>query len=318
MSEGPDERWGGPWTGTDVWEASGVAGQDWPAGALYVVATPIGNAADLTLRALWVLSRVDAIAAEDTRMTRPLLQRYGIATPLLAAHQHNEHAAAARIIERLQRGERVALVSDAGTPGVSDPGARIVADVRAAGLRVVPLPGASSALAALAAAGCSATGFRFIGFLPQPARARGRLLHQVCASEVACVLFEAPHRIVATAQALAAALPAERPVTIARELTKKFESIEKVPAAALPAWAATHQARGEYVLVIDAAAPAASVETEAQQIDPTTQRWLDALAEALPAARAAAVAAQATGLGRDVLYAALVAGRANPPGADRG
>jgi 16S rRNA (cytidine1402-2'-O)-methyltransferase len=156
MSEGPDERWGGPWTGTDVWEASGVAGQDWPAGALYVVATPIGNAADFTLRALWVLSRVDAIAAEDTRMTRPLLQRYGIGTPLLAAHHHNEHAAAARIIERLQRGERVALVSDAGTPGVSDPGARIVAGVRAAGLRVVPLPGTSSALAALAAAGARA------------------------------------------------------------------------------------------------------------------------------------------------------------------
>ncbi len=129
------------------------------------------------------------------------------------------------------------------------------------------------------------------------------------------MLFEAPHRIVATAQALAAALPGDRQVTVARELTKKFESIEQMPAAALPAWAATHQPRGEYVLVIEAAAPA---EPAASEIDPITQRWLDALAEALPAARAAAVAAQATGLGRDVLYAALVAGRANPPGADRG
>lgn len=294
---------GTTWTGVELLAASGVAGQDLPAAALYVVATPIGNAADLTLRALWVLSRVDAIAAEDTRMTRPLLQRYGIDTPLLAAHQHNERAAAQRIVERLARGERIALVSDAGTPGVSDPGAAVVAAVRAAHLRVVPVPGASSALAAFAAAGCAADGFRFVGFLPAGAQARGRALRTLAASPVPCIVFEAPHRIAATAQALALALPADRQVTLARELTKKFESIEQVAAGQLTDWAATHEARGEYVLMIG---PAAQVDRAGDDLDPATLRWLQALAGELPAARAAAVAARATGLARDKLYKALL------------
>nr|MCU0952370.1 16S rRNA (cytidine(1402)-2'-O)-methyltransferase [Burkholderiaceae bacterium] len=231
-------------------DASGVQAQDWPAGALYVVATPIGNAADLTLRALWVLRLADAVFAEDTRVTRMLLDRFGSRpATLVAAHAHNEQQAAEAIVARLRDGARVALVSDAGTPGISDPGARIVRAVRAAGLRAIPLPGASSVLAAVAASGLGEQGFVFSGFLPQGARERERALRAAAASERPTVLFEAPHRIEATAQAIAAALPAERDVVVARELTKKFESIDAVAAAALPAYIAQQQHRGEYVLV---------------------------------------------------------------------
>lgn len=284
-------------------EASGVASQDWPAGALYVAATPIGNAADITLRVLHALSIADAVFAEDTRVTRKLLDRYGLRPPaLLAAHAHNERAAAQAICERLQAGQRVVLVSDAGTPAVSDPGARVVAAVRAAGQRVVPLPGASSALAALCASGLAAGGFAFAGFLPAGAHERERAVRAAAASTLATVLFEAPHRIEATAQALAAALPPSRQVVVARELTKKFESIDSVPAAQLPAFIASQPQRGEYVLLVEATA-----EDVLTQIDASTQRWLAALADALPTARAAAVAARATGLPRERLYAALTA-----------
>jgi 16S rRNA (cytidine1402-2'-O)-methyltransferase len=290
------------------WAAlSGVATQDTPAGALYVVATPIGNAADLTLRALWVLSMADAIAAEDTRVTRQLLERYGLTPPtLLAAHEHNERAAAERIVGLLQAGERVALVTDAGTPGVSDPGARIVAAVQAAGLRVVPVPGASSLLAAVSAAGLTAQDLHFLGFLPTGAKERARRLEDAAALPGAFVLLEAPHRLADTLVALNAALAPTRRVVVARELTKKFEAIEVLSADALADYAAAHTPRGEYVLVIDtdtAATPTAAT------IDPTTRAWLRALADALPASKAAAVAAKATGLPRDALYAALTRGK---------
>jgi len=285
-------------------EASGAAAQDWPA-ALYVVALPIGNAADITLRALWLLSSADAVFAEDTRVTRSLLDRYGIRpAALLAAHAHNEQAAAQAIVARLATGERVALVSDAGTPAVSDPGARIVQAVRNAGQRVVPLPGASSVLAALAASGLGEAGFAFIGFLPTGARERERVLRAAATREQASVLFEAPHRISATAQALADALPPDRLVAVGRELTKKFESIDLVPAAGLPAFIGAQAQRGEYVLVVDAnaAAPVATIE-----LDDATRGWLAALATELPAARAAAVATKATGLPRAALYRELTA-----------
>lgn len=292
--------------------ASGVAAQDWPAGALYVVATPIGNAGDLTLRALWALRMADAVFAEDTRVTRTLLDRFGLRPPaLLAAHAHNEQQAAEAIVARLAAGERVVLVSDAGTPGVSDPGARIVRAVRAAGRRAIPLPGASSVLAALAASGFGEQGFVFQGFLPTGARDRERVLRAAASGARPTVLFEAPHRIESTAQAIAAALPAERSVVVARELTKKFESIEAVTAAALPARVAAEQQRGEYVLVIDGAPAAAEADPE---LDAATLRWLDALAEVLPASKAAAVAARATGLKRDLLYRALTARRAAAEG----
>lgn len=274
-------------------DRSGVAEQDLPAGALYVVGMPIGNAADITLRALWVLGRVDAIAAEDTRVTGPLLRRLGIETRLIAAHQHNERAAAAAILDRLAAGERIALVTDAGTPGVSDPGALMVRAVLDAGRRVIPIPGASSPIAAVSAAGLAPGPICFIGFLPTGQRARERALRSAAADGAPFVLFEAPHRIRALASLLSQALQPTRRVVIARELSKKFESISVHPAAELVGLAL--EERGEYVVLVDAA--------ESGDVDLTARRWLQVLLEELPPARAAALAARATDLPKDALYA---------------
>lgn len=302
---------GTPVSATALVEASGLAGQDLPAGALYVVATPIGNAADLTLRAWWVLSHVDAIAAEDTRTTRHLLDRYAIAIPaggLIAAHEHNERASSGRIVERLRAGERVALVTDAGTPAISDPGALVVRAVHDAGLRVVPVPGASAFTAALSVAGAIVGGDSspvvFAGFLPAAPRARARRLEDLAARGDAFVLFEAPHRIAATAAELARVLEPARRVLVARELTKKFETVRVTTAGTLEQAIAAEAPRGEYVIVVDARAPDAARDAEAS-IDEVTRRWLVALREALPASRAAAVAARATGLPRALLYREL-------------
>ncbi len=181
---------------------------------------PIGNAADITLRAMWVLAQADAIAAEDTRVTRPFLARYGIDTPLLAAHQHNEREVAQQIVERLARGERVAMVTDAGTPGLSDPGAVIVRAALEAGLRVIPIPGPSSAIAALPASGVGAGPLVFAGFLPTGAQQRERSLRTLAAEKKAFVLFEAPHRIADLIALLSTVLAPERRVVLARELSK--------------------------------------------------------------------------------------------------
>jgi 16S rRNA (cytidine1402-2'-O)-methyltransferase len=281
--------------------ASGVAAQALATGALYVVATPIGNLADLTVRAWWVLSHVDAIAAEDTRVTRHLLERYRIDVAparLISAHEHNERSAAERVLALLREGQRVALVSDAGTPAISDPGARIVRAVADAGLPVIPVPGASSLAAALSIAGIEHAAVLFIGFLPTQARERASRLRQIATSDAAIVLFEAPHRLAATAQALAATLEPARRVLIARELTKKFETAVSVTAGELVAHVADKEPRGEYALVIEPA-PATPALVD---LDDTARRWLAALAEALPPSRAAAVAAQATGIPREVLY----------------
>ena len=263
--------------------------------ALYVVALPLGNAADITLRACWVLLHADVIAAEDTRVTAPLLARFGIATPLMAAHRHNERAAAAGIVERLAGGARVALVTDAGTPGISDPGALIVRAALEAGHRVVPVPGASSVIAAVSAAGLGAAGFRFIGFMPQAARERARLLQSVGANADATVLFEAPHRIAALLQDLAKALAPERRVVVARELTKKFESIRVHKAIDLGR--AEIDERGEYVVIVDAA-PSQDVAA----LDDAGQRWLEALLDELTPARASAIVSRITGVPRDEVY----------------
>jgi 16S rRNA (cytidine1402-2'-O)-methyltransferase len=292
----------------DLTALAGLAEQDLPVRALYVVALPIGNAADITLRALWILARVDAIAAEDTRVTGPLLARFGIATPVLAAHQHNERTVAAAIVERLQKGQRVALVSDAGTPGVSDPGAVIVRTVLEADLRVIPIPGASSALAAVSAAGLRAGGFHFIGFLPAGARERERVLRTIASSDEAAVLFEAPHRIHALQGELSHILPPDRRVVIARELTKKFETIRVHPASALADL--EPEERGEYVIVIDTAEHADHVDHAA--LDPQGQRWLDALLEELTPARAAAIVSRMTGVPRSVVYDEAIRRRRAP------
>jgi 16S rRNA (cytidine1402-2'-O)-methyltransferase len=312
-----------------LFDRAGVSSQDLPPGALYVVATPIGNVADISLRALWVLQHCDAIFAEDTRTTRVLLARFRIEQPLFSAHEHNEAGVAAAIVARLQAGARIALVTDAGTPAISDPGARIVRAALDLQLRVVPVPGASSLTAAASVAGLQAAALRFIGFLPTHARSRARLLRALADSADACVLFEAPHRLADTARELAATFAPDRRVVIARELTKKFETVSVSRVADLPAHVASAGARGEYVLLIDApprapgaaqgpgvAAPGTPAAHEpdladaaaADPLEDTTRAWLDALAGALPPSRAAAVAARATGLPRARLYRYLAQG----------
>ena len=290
--------------------AAAAAGhQHHAAGTLYVVATPIGNLVDITLRAIHVLSRADAVACEDTRVTAHLLGHLGLHKPLLALHAHNEHAASAAVLVRLARGESVAFVSDAGTPAVSDPGAVLVAAARAAGYAVVPLPGPSSALAALSAAGDTAAGgFVFVGFLPAKGGERRQTLADVVAETRAQVLFEAPHRIQALLAELAAAAP-QRQLTLCRELTKQFESIHTLPAAAAPAWLAAdaHRARGEFVLVVHAQpAPAAAEAGLAEGALHT----LHVLMRELPLKQAVALAAELSGAPRNALYQRALAARA--------
>jgi len=278
--------------------------QQYPAAALYVVATPIGNLADLTLRALHVLALVDAIACEDTRHSARLLEHFGIAKPLIAAHEHNEREAAAPILVRLARGERVAYISDAGTPAVSDPGAALVAAVRHAGHRVVPIPGASSALAALAVAGDASTdGFAVVGFLPARGSDRARALAQCAAAPMTQVLFEAPHRIESLAAALDKACP-ERSLTVCRELTKQFETVATMRSRELAAWleADANRTRGEFVLVLHGLP-----RDEAIEGDSAHDAVLLPLIAALPLKQAVALAAEIGGAPRNLLYARALA-----------
>jgi len=288
--------------------AAAAAGQQYPAAALYVVATPIGNLADITLRALHVLALVDAIACEDTRHSAALLYRFAIVKPLIAAHAHNEREAAAAVLERLARGERVAYVSDAGTPALSDPGAELVAAARGAGHRVVPIPGASSALAALAVAGDVASGgFCFAGFLAARGAERARGIAQVAHAASTQIVFEAPHRIESLAADFAAACP-DRPITVCRELTKQFETIATMTARALPGWLAedAQRGRGEFVIVLHAlAAPAAEPQADAHDA------VLAPLVAALPLKQAVALAGAITGAARNALYARALALKAS-------
>jgi 16S rRNA (cytidine1402-2'-O)-methyltransferase len=281
--------------------AAAAAGhQQYPASALYVVATPIGNLADLTLRAIHVLSLVDAVACEDTRHTAPLLRHLGLDKPLMAVHQHNEQSSAGDVIARLIRGERVAYVSDAGTPAVSDPGAALVAAVSAAGHRVVAVPGVSSAITAVSVAGDTVgSGFRFIGFLPAKGGERTLALQSLAASLDTQVLFEAPHRIESLLRSLGECC-GTRAVTVCRELTKQFESVVTRPAAELAGWAAedANRLRGEFVLVVHAIAPSTSADESAQH-----DRVLRTLLDELPLKQAVSLAATLTGAPRNALYA---------------
>jgi 16S rRNA (cytidine1402-2'-O)-methyltransferase len=280
--------------------AQAAAGeQQYPKGALYMVATPIGNLADLTLRAIHVLALADALACEDSRVSAGLLRHLGLHKPLLAVHEHNEADAAGAVIARLAQGERIAYVSDAGTPAVSDPGARLVAAVAEAGHRVLPVPGASSAVAALSVAGdVRGGGFRFAGFLPAKGAERQAALARCCEDPDTQVLFEAPHRIAALLQDLAQRCPARR-VTLCRELTKQFETVATQPAADLPAWlqADPNRSRGEFVLVLHAM-PAG----ERSALPAVTDELLQALLATLPLKQAVTLAAQATGAPRNALY----------------
>ncbi|MFN7692416.1 MAG: 16S rRNA (cytidine(1402)-2'-O)-methyltransferase [Burkholderiales bacterium] len=281
--------------------AQAAGGQQYPTGALYVVATPIGNLADLSLRALHVLGLVDAVACEDTRVSGQLLRHYGLHKPLLAVHEHNENEAAAGIAERLQRGERIALVSDAGTPAISDPGARLVAALQVQGIRCIPLPGASSTVAALSVAGdVQSQGFRFVGFLPPKGEARKAAVRELAGQAQTQVLFEAPHRLAELIELLAQSLPTQR-LTVARELTKQFETILTATASAWPSKLAelSHGERGEFVLLVHAA-PAAQANDELPE---PAQRALRILMDdGLPVKQAVALAAQWSGAPRNALY----------------
>jgi 16S rRNA (cytidine1402-2'-O)-methyltransferase len=285
-----------------------MAGQQhYPQGALYMVATPIGNLADIGLRALHVLGLVDCIACEDTRHTAALLQSYGLHKPLLALHEHNEAEAAQTVVQRLRDGQRMAYVSDAGTPGVSDPGARLCAVVTAAGLRAVPLPGASSITALLSVAGTGGHDGRFVftGFLSPKATERQREVQAIGADPRACVLLEAPHRIEALARDLAAL--GERPLTVGRELTKQFEEVAQVAARDFPAWlqAGAHRTRGEFVLLVH---PATIGDADGG-MDETTLRTLDLLLAELPVKTAVKLCAEISGAPRNALYQAALARR---------
>ena len=273
--------------------------QHYPEAALYVVASPIGNLSDISLRALHVLQLVHAIACEDTRHTQTMLRQYGIDKPLLAVHEHNESEAALLVIERLQRGERVAYVSDAGTPAVSDPGARLVAAVRSTGLRILPLPGASSVTAALSVAGIQGgSGFVFAGFLPSKALERDQAVQALQADARAIVILEAPHRIEALARAMAPL--GERRVTVGRELTKQFEEIATVAAQDFSAWlaAGSQRTRGEFALVLHPGEEAPASDDG--------HRVLQLLLAELPLKTAVKLAADITGAPRNELYEAAL------------
>ena len=276
-----------------------AGGQSHPASTLYVVATPIGNLADIGLRALYLLAHADTLACEDTRHTQQLIRSYGLDRPgnqLLAVHQHNEAEAAQEVLRRLAQGERVAYVSDAGTPAISDPGARLVAAVRAAGYRIMPLPGASSVTTLLSASGMTGEGgFVFQGFLPSKAAERERAVQTLSQEQRAVVLLEAPHRIEATAKALAAL--GTRQVTIGRELTKQFEQIHTAAAHELHAWLCErpeHQ-RGEFALVVHD-------NTAAETATGDGERVLLLLLPELPLKTAVRLAAEITGESKNTLY----------------
>lgn len=277
------------------------------------MATPIGNLADISLRALHVLKLVDCVACEDTRHTQTLLRAYGIDKShqqLLALHQHNEAQGAQAVIERLRQGQRVAYVSDAGTPAISDPGARLVAVVRGASLLVVPLPGASSVTAALSVAGISTDQaesgqFVFVGFLSSKANMRASEIAALAREPRAVVLLEAPHRIEALALALAAL--GERLVTVSRELTKQFEETAILSASAMPAWlqGQPNRSRGEFVLVLH---PVNVTNDGADD-----QRVLKLLLAELPLKTAVKLAAEITGGSRNTLYESALALRSGAP-----
>jgi len=266
--------------------------------ALYVVATPIGNLRDITLRALEVLAAADVLAAEDTRNTAHLLAHHGIsANKLVAVHQHNERGAAEKIIALLQAGQSVAFVSDAGTPAVSDPGALLVQAVQAAGLRVIPIPGANAAMAALSAAGLSEPHFLFYGFLPNKSAARRTALQSLISHPYTLVFYEAPHRIVECVADLCAVLGGERQIVVAREITKLFETIHACVLHDAEAWllSDSNQQRGEFVVLVSGAVPQAGLSVE-------TLNTLSLLLEELPLKQAVQLAAKIRGANRNELY----------------
>ena len=279
-------------------------------GALYVVATPIGNLEDIGARALRVLREVDCIAAEDTRHTGQLLRHFGIETPLLSLHEHNERARLEQVIARLREGQSIALVSDAGTPLISDPGFPLVRELRRQGMAVIPVPGPSSLLAALSVAGLPTDRFAFEGFLPAKSAARRERIRALAREERTLVFFEASHRIAETLADMAALFGAQRPAVVARELTKRFEEVRGATLSDLLNGLETdaNRQKGEFVLLVQGAPAASEADT------PDNRRLLAALLAELSTSRAVVVAAQLTGLPKKPLYAlALTLGAEQDP-----
>lgn len=279
--------------------ASACEGQLHPPGCLYVLATPIGNLADMGLRALHLLQAADVLACEDTRHSQSLLRNYGLDKPSsswMALHQHNEASAAEQVILRLQQGQRVVYLSDAGTPGISDPGSRLVAKVRAQGWRVIPIPGASSVTTILSASGCEGEGaFVFLGFLPHKATERQRSLQLMAQESRTQVFLEAPHRIEALAQDMQ--ILGARTLTVGRELTKQFEEIANLPCADFSDWlkASAQRQKGEFALVLHPTQHIADAWVQAERI-------LEMLLAELPTKTAVRLAAQISGAPRNRLY----------------
>ena len=277
--------------------------QDLPAGALYMVATPIGNLGDITLRALHVLNAVDGIACEDTRHSAALLQQFGIHKKCLALHEHNEMGGAQTVIQHLAQNERWAYISDAGTPGVSDPGARLVDEVQKAGYRVVPIPGASAVSSAVSIGGAvmlnSEGHFQFVGFWPNKTKERDALIHDIRSSAKTSIFFESPHHIKETLLALANALEPDRQMMVGRELTKKFEQIISVRASAIPQWLETTSSlKGEFIILV-AGRPANADEAPEHA---SLLLWANALSTYLGSKEIAAVLAQVLGLSKKEAY----------------
>ena len=269
------------------------------AGTLFVVATPIGNLQDLTPRALQVLRDVSLIAAEDTRHSARLLQHFGIATPMTACHDHNERDKGQRLVERMLAGDDIALISDAGTPLISDPGFHLVRQAREAGIKVSPVPGACALIAALSAAGMPSDRFAFEGFLPAKAHGRQQRLQALLEEPRTWLVYEAPHRLLDCLRDMQQVLGAQRRVLLARELTKTFETLHAAPLDELVAWvvADTDQQRGECVLVVEGAP-----EPEADEVSAQALHVLDLLLAELPVKRAARLAAEITGVRKNLLY----------------
>ena len=277
--------------------------QDLPTGALYMVATPIGNMGDITLRALHVLNSVNGIACEDTRHSAPLLQHFGIHKKCLALHEHNEITGAQTVIQHLSQNERWAYISDAGTPGVSDPGARLVHAVQRAGFRVIPIPGASAVPSAISASGSvmlpSEGRFQFLGFWPNKAKERAALMQDIRASSKASIFFESPHQIRDTLAMLSKELEPERQVQVGRELTKKFEQLVTLTAANIPDWLEKAESlKGEFIILV-AGRQASADEAPGRS---ALLLWANALSPYLGSKEIAAVLAQTLGLTKKEAY----------------
>lgn len=274
-------------------------------GILYLVATPIGNLADFSFRAVETLRKVDFIAAEDTRHSRPLLDHYGIAKPLVALHEHNEDVASSRLMERLLAGESAALISDAGTPLINDPGYPLVRLARQHGVRVVPIPGPCALVTALVASGLPTERFAFEGFPPRTGQARRVMLEKLVGETRTLVFYESSHRVVDFVRDIASIFPPERPIAIARELTKRYETIVTTTMSLAVEWfeADSNRQRGEFVVIVQGAPPAPAGDALTQE----QLRVLNLLLEECSVKSAAALCARITGVRKDLAYRAALA-----------